>query len=178
MEQIFLGLYSSPVLQALIGIRASDESPRRHPGIEPERIAFIERRIAELKARLAEGGLREALIRSLVYIGMAGPGVDERAFEVLRRMRAEHGSLTLEEFKKMLREQFFGLLLDRDGALAAIPGMLPADPAARNEALDKIRQVVSAAGEVDGERAERLARIEQLFVVAEPGTAGSGKAAS
>ncbi len=89
MEQIFLGLYSSPLLQALVGIRASDEPPRRHPGIEPERIAFIQQRIAELKARLAEGGLREAAIRSLVYIGMAGPGVDERAFAMLRQIRAE-----------------------------------------------------------------------------------------
>ena len=178
MEQIFLGLYSSPVLQALVGIRASDEPLRRHPGIEPERVAFIEQRIAELKARLAEGGLREATIRSLVYIGMAGPGVDERAFEVLRQMRAEQGGITLEEFKRLLREQFFGLLLDRDGALAAIPQMLPGDAVARNEALGKIRQVVSAAGEVDGERAERLARIEKLFAAAEPGTAGSGNAAS
>ncbi len=178
MEQIFLGLYSSPVLQALVGIRAADEPLRRHPGIEPERVAFIQQRIAELKARLAEGGLREATIRSLVYIGMAGPGVDERAFEVLRQMRAEQGSITLEEFKRLLREQFFGLLLDRDGALAAIPQMLPGDAVARNEALGKIRQVVSAAGEVAGERAERLARIEQLFAAAEPGTAGSGNAAS
>ena len=178
MEQIFLGLYSSPVLQALVGIRASDEPLRRHPGIEPERVAFVEQRIAELKARLAEGGLREATIRSLVYIGMAGPGVDERAFEVLRQMRAEQGSITLEEFKRLLREQFFGLLLDRDGALAAIPQMLPGDAVARNEALGKIRQVVSAAGEVAGERAERLARIEKLFAAAEPGTAGSGNAAT
>ena len=135
MEQIFLAIYSSPLLQALVGLRASDEPPRRRPGVEPERIAFIQQRIAELKARLAEGGLREAAIRSLVYIGMAGPGVDERAFNVLRQMRAEHGGLTLEEFKQMLREQFFALLLDRDGALAAIPKMLPADAAARAEAL-------------------------------------------
>jgi pimeloyl-ACP methyl ester carboxylesterase len=166
MEQIFLSLYSSPVLQALVGIRASDESPRRRPGIEPERMAFIEQRIAELKARLAEGGLREATIRSLVYIGMAGPGVDERAFEVLRRMRAEHGGITLEEFKRLLREQFFALLLDRDGALAAIPGMLPDDAAARKEVLERIRQVASAAGEVAGVRAERLAQIEKLFAAA------------
>jgi len=166
MEQIFLSLYSSPVLQALVGIRASDEPPRRHPGIEPERIAFIEQRIAELKARLAEGGLREAAIRSLVYVGMAGPGVDERAFEMLRQMRAEHGGLTLEEFKRVLREQFFALLLDRNGALAAIPKMLPGDAAARQEALEKIRQLASAAGEVAGERAERLAQIEKLFAVA------------
>ncbi|MGB4911977.1 MAG: DUF3141 domain-containing protein [Candidatus Dechloromonas phosphoritropha] len=172
MEQIFLGLYSSPVLQALVGIRAADEPVRRHPGIEPERVAFIEQRIAELKARLAEGGLREATIRSLVYIGLAGAGVDERAFEVLRQMRAEHGGLTLEEFKQLLREQFFALLLDRDGALAAIPQMLPGDVDVRNEALDKIRQVVSAAGEVAGEQAERLTRIEKLFAAAEPGAAG------
>ena len=176
MEQIFLGLYSSPVLQALVGIRASDEAPRRHPGIEPERIAFIQQRIAELKARLAEGGLREAAIRSLVYIGMAGPGVDERAFAMLRHIRAENDGLTLAEFKQMLREQFFGLLLDRDGALAAIPKMLPADAAARAEALGKIREVLSSIGEASGERAERLARIEKLFAAAEPGAAGSGKA--
>jgi hypothetical protein len=168
MEQIFLGIYSSPVLQALVGLRASDESPRRRPGVEPERVAFIQQRIAELKARIAEGGLREAAIRSLVYIGMAGPGVDERAFEALRQMRAAHGGLTLEEFKQMLREQFFALLLDRDEALAAIPKMLPADAATRAEVLGKIRRVASAAGEITGERAERLAQIEKLFEAVEP----------
>ncbi|MFO1429775.1 MAG: DUF3141 domain-containing protein [Candidatus Competibacteraceae bacterium] len=171
LEQIFLALYSAPLLQALVGIRASDDSPRRHPGVEPERITFIQQRIAELKARLAEGGLREAAIRSLVYIGMVGPGVDERAFNQLRQMRAESGGLALEEFKRVLREQFFALLLDRDGALAAIPRMLPADEDARTEMLAKIRAVVSATGEVTGERAERLAQIEKLFGEAIPGTA-------
>ncbi|MFO1425314.1 MAG: DUF3141 domain-containing protein [Candidatus Competibacteraceae bacterium] len=163
LEQIFLAVYSAPLLQALVGLQASDEPPRRHPGVEPERIAFIQQRIAELKARVAEGGLREAAIRSLVYIGMAGPGVDERAFNELRQIRAGHGGLTLEEFKRVLREQFFALLLDRDEALAAIPKMLPADAAARTEMLAEIRAVVLAAGEVTGERAERLARIEKLF---------------
>jgi pimeloyl-ACP methyl ester carboxylesterase len=166
MEQIFLAMYSAPLLQALAGLRASDEPPRRHPGVEPERLAFVQQRIAELKARLAEGGPREAMIRSLVYIGMAGPGVDERAFNELRELRAEHGGLTLEEFKRVLREQFFALLLDRDGALAAIPKMLPADLATRAEAVAKIRLVASAAGEITGERAERLAEIEKLFQAA------------
>jgi pimeloyl-ACP methyl ester carboxylesterase len=173
LEQIFLALYSAPLLQALVGMRASEDSPRRHPGVEPERLAFIQQRIAELKARIAEGGLREAAIRSLVYIGLAGPGVDERAFNTLRQIRAEHGGLTLEEFKRVLREQFFALLLDRDGALAAIPQMLPADVDARTKMLAAIRTVVSAAGDITGERAERLAQVEQLF-----GTVKAGKAAS
>jgi len=168
MEKIFLAIYSSPLLQALVGLGRQDENPRPRPGLEPERIKFIQQRIAELKARIAEGGAREAAIRSLVYIGSAGPGVDERAFNELRLIRAEHGGLTLVEFKQILREQFFSLLLDRDGALAAIPRMLPADTASRAEVLDKIRKVVTATGEASGERAERLAQIEKLFADAKP----------
>jgi len=175
LEQIFLATYGSPVLQAMVGLNASDESPRKRPGGEPERLAFIQKRITELKAGLAEGGLREAVIRSLVYIGMAGEGVDERAFNVLRQIRAENGGIPLPEFKQMLREQYFGLLLDPEAALAAIPSMLPADSAARGKALEAIQRTVSAAGEVTGERAKRLAQVEALFTAGEPKkTAGKG----
>ena len=168
MEQIFLAIYSAPLLQALVGLRASDEPPRRRPGLEPEELAFIQQRMAELKARVAEGDWPEAAIRSLVYIGMAGAGVDERAFNELRQIRAGHTKMTLQEFKQVLREQFFALLLDRDAALAAIPKMLPADAAVRAEMLAAIRAVVAAVGEPTGERAERLARIEKLFAMEEP----------
>jgi hypothetical protein len=162
-EQMFLSLYGSPLLQAALGMRASDEPPRHPPGVEPERLAFVQQRIAEIKARVAEGGAREAALRSLVYIGMAGSGVDERAFNELRQIRADHGAVTLDEFKRILREQFFALLLDRDAALAAIPIMLPAGSSVRAEILGRIRRVVSAVGEPSGERAERLAQIENLF---------------
>jgi hypothetical protein len=168
MEQIFLAIYSSPLLQMLVGQNPSDETPRPRPGNDPKRTAFIEQRIAELKARIAEGGPREAAIRSLVYIGMAGPGVDERAFNELRLIRAEHEGLTLAEFKQILREQFFSLMLDRDGALAAIPEMLPPDPATRAQLLEAIRSTVHAIGKPSGERAERLAQIETFFADATP----------
>ena len=162
-EQIFLNVYGSPLLQALLGMRASDAPPRHRPGVEPERLAFVQQRIAEIKARVAEGGAREAALRSLVYVGMAGAGVDERAFNELHQIRADHGAVTLEEFKRMLREQFFALLLDRDAALAAIPKMLPAGSSVRAEILGRVHRVVSAVGEPSGERAERLAQIEKLF---------------
>jgi hypothetical protein len=163
MEQIFLAIYSSPLLQALVGLQASDESPRRRPGNEPERAAFVEQRIAELKSRIAEGGVREAAIRSLVYVGMAGAGVDERAFNELRQIRAESHGVSLEEFKRILREQFFSLLIDQDAALAAIPTMLPDDAALRAKALEAIQRTVKATGAATGERAERLAHIEKIF---------------
>jgi len=53
--------------------------------------------------------------------------------------------------------------------------MLPPDAAIRAEALAKIRQVVSAAGDPSGEQAERLARIEKLFGVVEPAQPESGQ---
>jgi hypothetical protein len=71
--------------------------------------------------------------------------------------------MTLQDFKQVLREQFFALLLDQDAALAAIPKMLPPEPAERAELLAAIRAVASAPGELTGERAERFQQIEQLF---------------
>jgi hypothetical protein len=163
LEKIFLTLYGSPVLQAMLGLAGTDESPRKRPGLEPERAAFVQQRIGELKARLAEGGAREAAIRAVLYVGMAGSGADERAFNELRQIRSENHGVTLQEFKRILREQYFSLVLDREGALAAIPKMLPPDAASRKHVLESIRRTVLAAGQATGEKAERLAQVEALF---------------
>src|SRR3954469_13467686 len=104
LEKMFLSIYDSPVLQAMVGTVASDE-PRPRPGLAPERIALIQDRITQLKADIAVGGPREAAIRSLLYVGGAQPGVDERSFNTLREMRAENSNLTLEAFKQTVREQ-------------------------------------------------------------------------
>ncbi len=163
LEQVFLAVYGSPLLQSLVGLGASDESPRRRPGMEPEQIAFIKERIAELKDRLGEGGLVEAFVRSLVYIRMVGQGVDERNFRALRRFRARYDKITLKEYKDLVRKQFFALLLDQNAAMAAIPSMLPDDRDKRAEVLDVIRELVPAAGKITDEQARRLEEVERLF---------------
>ncbi len=165
LEQIFLAVYSAPPLQTLLGIPATNENPRPQPGIEPERKAFIEARIAELKARIAEGGVLEAAIRSLLYICLGGPGVDERGFNQIRLLRNHHAGLTLQEFKRLVREQFFALMLDPEGALAAIPKMIPADADARAKMMGEILAVVTAAGPLTGEQAKRLAQVESMLGV-------------
>jgi pimeloyl-ACP methyl ester carboxylesterase len=162
-EKLFQAVYSSPLLQAMVGIQPSDETLRKRPGESPERRAFIEQRIAELKAGMTQGGTREAVIRSLVYIGMGGDGIDERAFNELRTIRAENGGTTLAEFKQTLREQFFCLLIDPEAALAAIPTLLPADVPSRERALAVIHRTVRASGELSEEKGKRLAQIEKLF---------------
>ncbi len=164
LEQIFLAVYGGPMLQALVGLKAADESPRRRPGVEPETIDNINKRMAEIKARIAEGGANEAAVRALVYIGMAGTGIDERRFTVLQKIRAEKGEgMTLEEFKGMLREQYFALLLDQKEALASIPKMLPKDPKLREEYFGDLHSIVMSLGDPGGERKKRLEEIEKLF---------------
>ncbi len=151
LEAIFHAIYGAPQVQALLGLKATDEPPRRRPGLEPEERAFINQKIAELKARISEGGLREAGIRSIVYIGLADAFADERNFAVIRRLRAEpEYSLPLAEFKQKLREQFFMLLLDEENAVRAIPAMLPEDRDQREQAYAIVREIMLA-----GRRAER-----------------------
>ena len=124
---------------------------------------LINKRIAELKARISTGGLREATIRGLIFAGMGRAAVDERGFEALRRIREKYTNITLTEFKAIVREQFYMLLLDTEGALSAIPSMLPPEPEIRQKAFDLIRDVLSARGELSADDRERLQRITRLF---------------
>ena len=63
----------------------------------------------------------------------------------------------------MVREQYFMLLIDQEAALAAIPGMLPADEAVRRNGVAALTEVLGARGEIAGEAAERLREIARLF---------------
>jgi hypothetical protein len=124
-------------------------------------------RVAELKARIPAGGLREAVIRALIFVGMQRQAIDERGFEMARRIRHAHGEISLAEFKMLVREQFNMLLIDQDAALAALPDMLPAEPEVRRNAFNLITQVLSARGDLSDQDRERLDEIERLFGVAD-----------
>ena len=80
--------------------------------------------------------------------------------------------ITLPEFKMLVREQFFMLLLDQEAALAAIPKLLPENANERRAAFAAIREVLSAGAELSGEVARRLNRIAELFSV-DAGTASN-----
>jgi DNA-binding transcriptional MerR regulator len=165
-EAIFLNVYGSPALQTALGIDPKSEPSRRRE-MSAEHRAMLQKRIAELKSKIAEGGLREAAIRALLYVGSARGMVDERSIEALRQVRREHAGrrLTLAEFKMLVREQFFMLLLDREGALAAIPKLLPDDVNQRRAAFAAMHAVLSASADITGERATRLKRVAELFGV-------------
>lgn len=171
-EQWFLAMYGSPSLQAAAGIDAAATRPLRKASKNPLHQELLQKRIAELKSRIPAGGLREAVIRALLYAGMTRAAVDERGFEAVRRIREAHGDLPLSDFKALVREQFNMLLVDREAALAAIPSMLPTDAETRRKAVDLIKQVLAASGELSAEDRKRINEVERLFSVDEEGNAG------
>jgi Protein of unknown function (DUF3141) len=167
-EQLFHAVYGSPLLQAMAGLKASDASPRQRPGTDAAYAAALSRRIADLKARINEGGPREAAIRALLYIRLPEGAADERGLAFLRRLRDEHGGgLTLGEFKQLVREQFFMLLLDEDRALAAISGMLSTgkDRVARTHG--ELRRLIETVGLRTDAGKARLAQIDGMFAAVE-----------
>jgi hypothetical protein len=91
--------------------------------------------------------------------------VDERSLEALRRLRQvdESARITLAEFKMLVREQFFILLLDQEAALAAIPKLLPENMDERRNAFSAMQEILSASAEISGEVAKRLKRVAGLF---------------
>jgi pimeloyl-ACP methyl ester carboxylesterase len=165
-EAIFLAVYGSPALQVAVGVDPRSE-PSRRQEMSAKHREMLQARIAELKSRIGEGGLREAAIRGLLYVGSARGMVDERSLEALRQVRRHDSGarLTLAQFKLLVREQFFMLLLDQEQALAAIPKLLPDNANDRRSAFAAIREVLSASAEISGEVAKRLKRVAELFGV-------------
>jgi pimeloyl-ACP methyl ester carboxylesterase len=164
-EQTFLAVYGAPTLQAAVGIDPAANSRLRMATKSPLHRELLEKKIAELKSRVPVGGVREAVIRGLLYAGMGRAAVDERGFELARRIRKAHGALPISEFKALIREQFAILLVGEKAALAAIPSLLPADAEAREKAFGLITEVLGARGELSAEDSKRVSEIARLFGV-------------
>jgi len=167
-ERTFLTIYGSPPLQAAVGIDPTGTRPLRKAGKHPLYDELLQKRIAELKSRIPMGGLREAVIRAVLYVGLARAAVDERGFEAVRRIRRTQHDTSLSEFKERVREQFYILVIDMEAALAALPSMLPTDLETRREAFDLVKQIMTACGPLSDDDNERMRRVAQAFGVDEP----------
>lgn len=167
-ENLFMAIYGQPTVQAGMGIDPAASKHFRTVARSRLHNELLNRRIAELKSRIAVGGLREALIRGVLFAGTARDSVDERSFEAVRRIRRKLSDIPLWKFKEIVREQFYILLIDPEEALAAIPSMLPADSDARREAFGLVREILGARGEITDEEEDRIGRIGRLFGVDTP----------
>ena len=157
---------ATPALQAALGIDTASSRPPRKAARSKLHQALVARRIGELKAEMTRGGLAEAVVRALIYVGLARGVVDERGFAAIRGIR---GTLppahqrTLAEFKALVRDQFLMLIVDEETAVLAIPHLLPESIEERREAFGVLRQVLEAPGALPEEAAARLQEVAALF---------------
>ncbi len=172
-ERLFQTIYDSPLTQAVTGVAAEGVPLRPRPGETPGHRQFVALATERLRARMAEGGMHEALLRALIWIRLATRRADERSFATIRRLREAYGTriLPLSEFKRIIRQQFFMILVDEAQALATLPALLPADPAKRAEGFALIRSVVEATGDLPETEVARLDAVERIFL-GEPDPSG------
>jgi hypothetical protein len=85
--------------------------------------------------------------------------------------------LSLAEFKDLVREQFFILLLDERAAVEAIPTLLARDPNLAASMIGHLYRVIEVVGLTSGPAKARLAEIESLVDESTP-RGGTSESAS
>ena len=178
IERLFMDIYGQPLLQAAVGLYGDAHVHRRRPGAEPEHQRFVENRKNELRNNIAKGGPHEAVMRSVIYVLGGTPATDERNFKRLRASRAElEPGSTLSEFKRLVRDQFFILKLDRERALSSLPELLKGQSSSDIDGhIEHLEHVFAASGELSEHAAERFEQVKTLFDQARPQQAIQPKA--
>jgi len=164
-EAVFLNTYGSPLVQAMVGLRAGEEAPRR---IERDlvRESAAAKWRASLDDKFEKGGLEEAAMRALIYVRMPGEAFDERGFRMLKMIRDQRKSndrITPAALRGMLDTQLKLVRLDAERALKAIPKLVEGDRKQLAEIWAAMQKVLAAAGALDSEGERRYARVEKLF---------------
>jgi uncharacterized protein DUF3141 len=169
VEALFMGIYGSPLLQAVVGLRSDAATARPRIGRDLAHEVAASKARAALDAQMAQGGVMEGTLRAMGYIGLGRPvkGVDERAFNLLRHMResrTESTRMSMTHFKEAVREQALALQISEERAVASLPQLLARGTAEElRGALDLIRRITQIGGAPTGEVKDRLERVAAMF---------------
>ena len=164
-EVAFKAVYESPAVAALVGLTGETTSRRSASARtwEREELARLKRAAAE--SDIEHGTPLDAWVRILAYCGRENRVIDERPFNLVRRMIDEmkpEARPSLNELKAAVKKQVFVPSLDEDRAIAALPRLLP-EPKQRRKAMETVRAVARTRGPIEGRQAERLSRVEKIL---------------
>jgi hypothetical protein len=159
-EQVFFGIYGSPMVQALCGI--GQNSPVRPvPDTSAEKLAAQQGRAARYAEKLNTGGFDAAFTRAVLYLLGADQSLDQRCALALNAARDRLMHLALPAFKLLVREQFFLLHTEGDRAIGALGFLVPgsAERAMLLKQVDAIIDAGSAASAAERGRHTRLSLV-------------------
>jgi hypothetical protein len=148
-----LGVASDPVEEAQAMARAEADT-----GIEtPEMRAAL--------AHIAHGGYAEAVVRMMILLAKARGGVRRTRLarsSALMQSEAPFAQMSASARQALIREQTLAVELDAEGALAALPKLLPT-PEDRSRALSTVEGVAGPEAELGEAAQAMLARIRAVL---------------
>lgn len=163
VEQTFFSIYNTPVFQAALGMKPEDKI-RELPGTTPQERWEREKKAHEIKSKVNEGGFTEALVRAILFVLSSERKLDARALTAVQAVRKKLIKMPLQEFKTLVRTQFFVLVLNREAGITALTKMV-ADAAKRKELVELIINIAGAGGSVSSSENLRINEISQLLGV-------------
>jgi uncharacterized protein DUF3141 len=161
VEEIFFTVFGSPMVQGMLGVNTG-EKVRELPGTPPEKRAAEKAKAAAYAAKLRSGGFDEALVRAVLYVVSAERALDERCAHALYAARRDLLSLPIDQYKTLVRDQFFVLLLERERAVETLATMVR-EPDQRAELLKRTSAIIGAGDPPTAAERERIARLEKLL---------------
>ncbi len=168
MEQAFFGFYGSPIVQGLLGLN-TDEKAREVAAVSPHALDERKQRAQEILAKRTVGGFNEALVRAVLFVVASDRAIDDRSAEALNEARQRLMGLSIADFKLVVREQFFIILLDqhKEKAIEALVDLVPAADQ-RQALLDEVVTIVGAHGGLSPAESHRIAKLARVLDVSVP----------
>jgi pimeloyl-ACP methyl ester carboxylesterase len=169
-ERVFKVIYESPWVAAAVGLYGNADprhSPRAAAALREE---FARLKLDEISTHFETGTPFDGWVRLLIWQGMDDKVIDERPFNLIRRLGKEQprGPLkTLSDLKEAIKQQMFVLLLDEERAIAALPKLMP-DAKDRARAVALARTVATAKGPLSASQETRFRHIEQVLGLTTP----------
>lgn len=165
-EALFRGIYGSPLLQALVGLRAPHARPPRLSETRDEiYAALVQKRMEKIKALVDVGGLPEALYRVLAFLGKDTGAADERIYRTMtamREARPEAERLSRDRIRSIIHDQALLMQLDEGGAIRCLPRLLPSKDQ-RRFVINTARRILSASGPLGDAQRSRLKYLLDLL---------------
>ncbi|MDL9997513.1 TerB family tellurite resistance protein [Variovorax sp. J22P240] len=169
-ERMFKAIYEAPWLAAAVGL-GGDALGRRGPKSatwEQDELKRLKRQ--EIESQFETGTVVDAWARLLLYVRREENVVDERPYNLMRRMidemEPEHRP-SLAAVKAAMKRQAFVVALDEERAIAALPGLVP-EMHQRRKGFEAARKVASARGKPTAHQEERFRRVASILSLDAP----------
>jgi hypothetical protein len=165
-EMLFKAIYGPKALGAFLYTEEDLEIAKFAPIVRSKREqAELDAAIEKVKGRMEEGGFVEGWARIIATLMLGSGGINELELETGRKLREQHpklARLSINERKRLLKEQSYMVQLDPDRAISSLASLLPSLEE-RHEAWNMAREIALGDGVIDAKQQMVLDRLSEAL---------------